>query len=352
MSSKLQNIKNVGQKIWLDNLSRELLNSGKLMQLVNDDGIAGVTSNPSIFHKAISSDALYQSDLTKLKNSQLNHEARYESLVIPDIQHACDLMLPMYNNTKFVDGYVSFEVSPELAHDAKGTIENAKRLWKSINRPNLMVKIPATPEGIQAFQELTSLGINVNITLLFSLNQVLDTWNAYINGLNARHQAGLDVKNIKAVASFFLSRIDSAVDPKLPEHLQGKTAINLCKVAYSAYKEIFEGDVFSHLKEAGATPQFLLFASTGTKNTKYSDVLYVEELIGLETINTVPDATLDAFRDHGNARLSLVENIDKAPQIIEEIKKHIDLNQVGQQLQTDGLKLFAISFASLIDLMK
>jgi transaldolase len=350
--SKLADIKQFGQKIWLDNLSRELLNSGKLDKLILDDGIAGVTSNPTIFHKAISNDSSYQSHLAKLKSTNLSHEERYEALVIPDIQLACDLMRELYISSNHTDGYVSFEVSPLLANDIKGTISNAKRLWSKIDRPNAMIKIPATPAGIKAFQELTTLGINVNITLIFSLEQVLNVWEAYINGLNNRLNKDLSVKNIKAVASFFLSRIDTAVDTKLPIPLKGKAAINLCKEAYRAYKDIFNGEVFSHLKTAGATPQFLLFASTGTKNPEYSDVMYVEDLIAPDTINTVPDNTLNAFRDHGNAALSLTNNMDNAHNIIEEINRYVNLAEVGEQLQTDGLKLFDVSFNDLIELMK
>ncbi len=350
--SKLADIKQFGQKIWLDNLSRELLNSGKLNKLILDDGIAGVTSNPTIFHKAISNDSSYQSDLAKLKSTNLSHEERYEALVIPDIQLACDLMRELYISSNHTDGYVSFEVSPLLANDIKGTISNAKRLWSKIDRPNAMIKIPATPAGIKAFQELTTLGININITLIFSLEQVLNVWEAYINGLNNRLNKDLSVKNIKAVASFFLSRIDTAVDTKLPIPLKGKAAINLCKEAYRAYKDIFNGEVFSHLKTAGATPQFLLFASTGTKNPEYSDVMYVEDLIAPDTINTVPDNTLNAFRDHGNAALSLTNNMDNAHNIIEEINRYVNLAEAGEQLQTDGLKLFDVSFNDLIELMK
>ena len=212
--SRLADINKFGQKIWLDNLSRELLNSGKLDRLFSEDKIAGVTSNPTIFHKAISTDKYYQADLEKLKTSSLSYEERYEALVIPDIKQACDLSKDLYNSSNFNDGYVSFEVSPMLANDIDGTISNAKRLWNTINRPNAMIKIPATTSGIKAFEELTALGINVNITLLFSLKQVLCVWEAYINGLNKRLISGQSVKNIKAVASFFLSRIDSAVDTK------------------------------------------------------------------------------------------------------------------------------------------
>jgi len=215
-----------------------------------------------------------------------------------------------------------------------------------------MIKIPATKEGIKAFEILTSEGINVNITLLFSIIQVLKTWQAYINGLNERYYKGLPVNNIKAVASFFLSRVDSLVDSKLPQELQGKTAINLSKAAYLAFKDIFEGEIFANLKQNGAKEQYLLWASTGTKNPAYSDVLYIEELIGPKTINTAPDATLNAFRDHGVANSSLLHGIEKAPGIIDEIKKYTDFEEMGETLQRDGLKLFEDSFNSLFELVK
>lgn len=352
MMSRIAAIKNFGQKIWLDNLSRELINSGTLQKLLETDKIAGITSNPTIFHKAISSDALYKRDLEQAKSSEDSLEARYESLVIPDIKQACDLLLPLYKKTNKEDGYVSFEVSPHLALDTRNTVNTAKRLWETIKRPNLMVKIPATKAGIEAFQQLTEAGINVNITLLFSLAQVLDTWQAYINGLNARHGKNQPVDHIKAVASFFLSRVDSAVDSKLPVELQGKTAINLSKTAYLAYQDIFNGEMFTHLKQAGAKPQYLLWASTGTKNPAYSDVLYIEELIGKETINTAPDATLNAFRDHGHARASLIENINDAPKILEKVKQFVNLQQVGETLQQDGLTSFENSFNSLLELVR
>lgn len=352
MTSRLAEIKKFGQKIWLDNLSRELLSSGKLEDLIATDKIAGVTSNPSIFHKAISSDPLYKEDVNAIKKTELDPEQRYESLVIHDIQNTCDIMAHMYKQTNGVDGYVSLEVSPHLAHDAEGTISNARRLWNTINRPNLMIKVPATKAGNIALEQLISEGINVNITLLFSLSQVLNTWQAYINGLNKRHIAGNDLSHVRAVASFFLSRIDSAIDDKLPQELQGHGAISLSKTAYLAYLDVFNSDLFKSLKEHGANEQFLLFASTGTKNPKYSDVLYVEELIGKDTINTVPDATLAAFRDHGVANNNLTKNIENAPKIIDEVNKYVNLEALGEQLQIDGLKLFEKSFDDLIALMK
>ncbi|MBP9742074.1 MAG: transaldolase [Burkholderiales bacterium] len=352
MSSNLLNIKNFGQAVWIDNLSRNLINSGNLKQLIDIDGIVGVTSNPTIFHKAISNDISYQNDLVSLKNSLLSLEERYEVLVIPDIQKACDLLANIYHTSKYVDGYVSFEVAPHLAHNVRLTIENAKRLWNTVNRPNLMIKIPATPAGLEAFEELTSEGINVNITLIFSLNQLVNVWTSYINGLSRRVHSGKPIDNIKAVASFFISRIDTAIDKELPQHLQGKTAISLSKVAYAKYNDIFGGEKFNNLKPAGAMPQFLLFASTGTKNPQYSDVLYIEELIGKNTINTVPDATLAAFRDHGIARNSLIEDIETAQATLQEINNIVDLNKLGEQLQIDGLILFEDSFNSLLELMK
>ncbi|MFN8769244.1 MAG: transaldolase [Neisseriaceae bacterium] len=352
MASRLLAIKNFGQKIWLDYLSRELINSNGLQKLINDDGIAGITSNPTIFHKAISSDKSYQHDLEKLKSSNLNAEERYEALVLPDIKMACDIMLPLYNESNYEDGYISFEVSPHLANDAAETIKQAKRLWQEINRPNLMIKVPATEAGMIALTELIYSGININITLLFSLDQVVETWKAYISGLQKRHKEKLPLNKIKSVASFFLSRVDSIIDPQLPENLQGKTAINLAKTAYLIYQEVFSSSIFLPLKNAGAHNQYLLWASTGTKNPKYSDLLYIEELIGMETINTVPTATLQAFKDHGNARSQLTKDIEKAPKFIEEIKKYVNMTKIGKQLQLDGLKLFEQSYDELMNLVK
>lgn len=352
MISKILDIKNFGQKIWLDNLSRTLLNSNTFLKLINDEGLVGITSNPTIFHKAISQDKSYQHDLEKLKKSTLMPEQRYESLVLPDIKLACSMMLPIYHETNKEDGYVSFEVSPHLANNTEATINEAKRLWQEINSPNLMIKIPATEAGLLAFTELTYLGINVNITLLFSLNQVVSTWQAYIKGLQKRHKEQLPLEYIKAVASFFLSRIDTAADTKLPKDLQGKTAISIAKTAYLIYQEVFSSGLFMPLKQAGAKSQYLLWASTGTKNPNYSDVMYIEELIGMETINTVPDTTLNAFKDHGRASSKLTKDIEKAPKLLEQIKKNIDIEELGKQLQQDGLRLFEQSYDDLIKLVQ
>lgn len=350
--NRLRTIRPFGQRIWLDNLSRELLSSGALTRLLEEDGIAGVTSNPAIFYKAISSDSSYQQDLAALKaNSELSAEDRYEALVVPDIQQACDLLLPQYQETQGEDGYVSLEVSPELARDEQGTVAAARRLWKEIGRANAMIKIPATPEGVRAFQVLIAEGININITLLFSLPQVEAVWDAYITGLMQRLQADLPVNNIKAVASFFLSRVDALLDAQLAEQYKGKVAIALSKAAYKRYHERFHGEEFAVLRAAGAKPQYLLWASTGTKNAAYSDVLYVESLIGPETINTVPDATLAAFRDHGQAEATLPAGLDDAVELLAQVTRGgVDLNAVGEKLQQDGLKLFDDAFAQLLKL--
>lgn len=350
--NRLQAIRPFGQRIWLDNLSRELIASGELARFLAEDGIAGVTSNPAIFYKAISSDARYQGDLARLKqDATLSAEARYEALVVPDIQAACELLQPQYQASGGDDGYVSLEVSPALAHDEAGTVAAGRRLWAEIARPNAMIKVPATPAGVRALRTLTEDGINVNVTLLFSHAQVEAVWDAYIAGLAARHAAGKPVDHIKAVASFFLSRVDSLLDAQLPAALQGQAAVALSKTAYARYRERFHGAEFAALAAAGARPQYLLWASTGTKNKAYSDVLYVESLIGPETVNTVPDATLAAFADHGNAAATLEQDPAGARAVLAAVAEAgVDLEQVGQKLQDDGLKLFDDAFAELLKL--
>ena len=262
-------------------------------------------------------------------------------------------MLPLYQQSQAEDGYVSLEVSPELAHDAKATVKSALELWNAINLPNLMIKVPATKAGVIAFEELVTLGLNVNITLLFSLSQVNAIWDAYIRALNKRLANNLAIDKIKTVASFFLSRVDSAIDEKLPFDLQGKTAISLARQAYLDYQKIFHGEQFKILRDNGAKGQYLLWASTGTKNKNYSDVLYIEELIGKETINTAPDATLDAFRDHGIAESRLTNDINNAKEILAKVEKHnINLAMLGDKLQEDGLKLFEDAFSKLLELVK
>jgi transaldolase len=352
MSNKLAAIKQFGQKIWVDNISRELLDSGALAKMIKEDGIAGVTSNPAIFFNAIANDPRYQHQLHQLKATKLTPVERYEQIALSDIKQACKIMQPLYNETLGTDGYVSLEVAPDLCHDTQATIKSAEALWFQANQPNLMIKVPATPAGILAFHELIKRGINVNITLLFTLSQVHQVWDAYIKALEYRVAHNLEVTTIKAVASFFLSRIDSAIDEKLPPSLQGKTAISLARVAYSKYQEIFHGPRFQKLSSHGCKPQYLLWASTGTKNKNYSNVLYVEELIGPETINTVPDATLAAYREHGNAAPRLTQNPAAATLTLQQVAHAgIDLEQLGEKLQQDGLALFSAAFTKLIALV-
>lgn len=353
MTSRIAEIKQFGQKIWLDNISREFLGSGDLQKMIKEDGITGVTSNPAIFYKAISTDSRYQEQLVELKKQDLTPLQRYEAMAVVDIKQACKIMAPLYQSSNSEDGYISLEVSPDLCHDVEGTIKSALQLWNAVNEPNLMIKVPATAAGVHAFEKLVVLGLNVNITLLFNLAQVNAIWDAYIRGLETRAAQGLPVDKIKTVASFFLSRVDSAVDAKLPAELQGKTAINLSKQAYLDYKNIFHGERFAKLKALGAKGQYLLWASTGTKNKNYSDVLYIEELIGEETINTVPDATLDCFRDHGVAASRLTNSIENAAVTLAEIEKNgINVHELGEKLQQDGLQQFVEAFDKLLELVK
>ncbi len=350
--NRLQAIRPFGQRIWLDNLSRELLQTGELARLLADDGIAGVTSNPAIFHKAISTDPRYQDELAALKtDASLSAEQRYETLVIADIQAACDLTLPQYQATAGDDGYVSLEVSPALSRDEAGTLAAARRLWAAIDRPNAMIKIPATAAGVTALATLIREGINVNVTLLFSRTQVEATWAAYEAGLAARLADGQALGRVRSVASFFLSRIDSLLDPQLPEALRGKAAVALARDVYAAWQARLDSPLWARLRQAGAQPQWLLWASTGTKNPAYSDVLYVESLIGEQTVNTVPDATLLAFRDHGEAAATLAADPAGARAVLAAVAAAgVDLEAVGERLQVDGLKLFDDAFAALLAL--
>jgi len=352
-------LKRFGQRIWLDNLSRTLIREGVLQRLIEDDGIAGVTSNPSIFHKAISESPYYRDDLARLKHdAALTPEARYERLAIADIRAACDLLLPAYAASNGEDGYVSLEVSPALAHDAPGTVAAARRLRAAVKRDNLLIKVPATPAGLAAIAELIAEGCSVNVTLMFSLDHVAGVADAYITGLSRCAARGGDVRRVKSVASLFLSRVDTLVDKRL-EALggaalsgRGLSGVALARLAYQDYQGIFAGEKFADLRARGARPQHLLWASTGTKNPAYSDLLYVESLIGPETINTLPDATLAAFRDHGRAAATLGQGLDEARRQFDLLRAvGIDMRQVGEALQADGVKLFAQSFDQLLGLM-
>jgi len=353
--SRLKSVAALGQQIWLDNLSRELLDSGELLRWISDDGIAGVTSNPAIFYNAIRTDPAYQAALPSLRTAHADAEARFEALVLPDIQRACELLAPLYSDSRGVAGFVSFEVAPSLAHDAAGTIAAAQRLWKAIARPNVMIKIPATQAGIQALEEVIFAGINVNVTLIFSASQLLAVRAAHRRGLQRRIDASLSVTGIASVASVFISRIDAVVDMQLPDSaamLRGKAAIAAAKIAYRNWQQDTQ-DTFAPLARAGAQAQLLLWASTGTKNPAYRDVMYVEELIGSETVNTVPDATLAAFRDHGEARATLSPDGVAAESVLAQLAAHgIDLEKIGAALLDAGLKQFEEAFAKLLALVE
>ncbi|MHB8915231.1 MAG: transaldolase [Thiobacillus sp.] len=355
----IKQIAELGQSLWLDNLSRGLIKQGTLARLIHDDGVSGLTSNPSIFHNAISTGDDYADDLARLKQTESDPERRYELLVIPDIQAACDLVRPVFERTQGDDGYVSLEVAPHLAYNEEGTVAEAQSLAAAVARDNLLIKLPGTAQGISAFETLTRLGINVNVTLLFSVKQTERIWEAYIRGLTARVAAGLDIRSSKAVASLFLSRVDTLIDARLTEMgtpeamaLRGKAAVAMAKNAYRRYEELFKDTSFAHLQQVGGRPQYLLWASTGVKNPAYSDLLYVEPLIGTETINTLPDKTLDAIRDHAKPALNLPLGLGEANTQLEQLARlGIDMDSIGETLQADGVKQFASAFDKLLALV-
>ncbi len=357
--SVLTELKRIGQSIWLDNLSRNHLREGVLARLIAE-GVSGITSNPTIFHKAVSDSPYYREDLARLKQTEPDPERRYEALVVADIAAACDLLHPIYAASGGDDGYVSLEVAPRLAHDTAGTIAEARRLTALVGRDNLLIKVPGTPAGIAAFEQLTAQGIRVNVTLLFSLQHVVRVFEAYIRGAKAWLAAGGEPKRLKAVASLFLSRVDTLADKRLdalatPEamHMRGKTAVAMAKLAYQRYKDLFHGAAFADLKAAGVRPQYLLWASSGTKNPAYSDLAYVEPLMGPETINTLPDKTLAALLDHGQVAARLEEGIAEAEAHIVRLE-HLDISpaELGETLQREGVELFAASYDQLIALMR
>ena len=354
----LKALENHGQAVWLDFLARGFVAKGELKTLIERDGVKGVTSNPSIFEKAIGSSDEYDGAIGRaLQKADRPIADLFEYLAVEDIQNAADVLRPVYDRCNGNDGFVSLEVSPYLAMDTQGTIAEAMRLWKDVRRPNLMVKVPATPEGLPAIERLTGKGISINITLLFSQKVYIQVAEAYLKGLEKLVVKGGDPSHVASVASFFVSRIDTAIDKQLDEKiarandpaekerlsaLKGKVAIANAKLAYQEYKRLFAGPRWERLAAKGAKPQRLLWASTGTKNKDYSDVLYIEELIGPNTVNTVPPATLDSFRDHGKPRDSLEENIEEARNILSQLERSgISLDAITEELVKDGVKLFA-----------
>jgi transaldolase/glucose-6-phosphate isomerase len=353
-----------GQSPWMDYIRRDLLTGGGLKKFIAEDGLRGQTSNPTIFEKAINGSTLYNDILNSPEAKSLNAKQLYEKIAIRDVQDACDIFRPVYDETKHRDGYVSLEVSPFLANDTNGTLEEARRLWKAVNRPNLMVKVPATPEGIPAVRQLLEDGLNINITLLFAQSAYEQVAEAFIAALEARAAKGQPINHIASVASFFVSRIDSLVDSKIDallktaagdaktllESLHGTIAIANAKLTYKKYQELFGGPRWKALAAKGAQTQRLLWASTSTKNPKYRDVIYVEELIGADTVDTIPPATFDAFRDHGKLRPSLTEDVPGAARHMENLAKAgISMKEVTEQLVIDGVRLFAEAFKTLLE---
>lgn len=351
-----------GQSIWLDYIRRDLMAGGGLRRLIEADGLRGLTSNPAIFEKAIADSRDYDPEIRELALKGEGTEAIYEALTQRDVRGAADEFRPLYDGTDGQDGYVSLEVNPHLAHNTKGTIAEARRLWSALDRPNVMIKVPATAEGLPAVTQLTAEGINVNVTLLFGLPRYRQVAQAYIAGLEARLARREPVRRLASVASFFISRIDTLVDPLLDKIIaqggpkaalakaaRGQAAIASAKLAYQAYKEIFGGAGFGKLAAQGARPQRLLWASTGTKDPDYSDVKYIEALVGPETVNTAPLKTLDAYRDHGDPKSRLEENIGEARAVLERLAgAGIDLATVARQLEDDGVVKFNKPFDKLM----
>jgi len=354
-----------GQSPWMDYIRRDLLTSGGLKKYIDNDGLRGMTSNPAIFEKAITGSNLYNDILTSPEAKKLDANGIFEKIAIRDVQDACDIFKPVYAETKRHDGYVSLEVSPFLGFDTKASLGEARRLWKAVDRPNVMIKIPGTPEGLPAIRQALEDGININITLLFAQSAYEQVAEAFLSALEARAAKGQDVSHIASVASFFVSRIDTLVDglvdeelktttdktqKALFESLQGKVAIANARLTYEKYQELYSGPRWKALAAKGAQTQRLLWASTSTKNAKYRDVIYVEELIGADTVDTIPPATFDAFRDHGKLRPSLTANVEGAAKTMADLAKAgISMKEVTDKLMVDGVKLFSDAFKTLLD---
>jgi len=362
-ANPLLKLKDIGQSVWLDYIRRDLIADGKLRRLIAEDGLRGMTSNPSIFEKAITGSRNYDEDIRSMARMGMSTNAIYEALSQHDVQIAADEFRPVYDEEDARDGYVSLEVNPHLANDTNGTISEARRLWTALNRPNVFIKVPATAEGLPAIQQLISEGINVNVTLLFGLPRYRQVAEAYIAGLEARVAQGKSVKHIASVASFFVSRLDVLVDPLLEKHIEsggkqadhakkahGQVAIASATMAYQIYKDIFESDRFRKLTEPGARTQRLLWASTSTKNPDYDDLKYIEALIAPDTVNTVPLETLDTYREHGEPEARLEPTVEQAGQILQSLPElGIDIDRVTQQLEDEGIDKFNKAFENLLN---
>ncbi len=367
VTNPLFEIKEFGQSIWMDNLARDLIQSGDLKKFIETRGLRGITSNPAIFEKAIAGNAMYDADIEAGIKAKKSTVEIYESLVFQDIRDACDIFKPIYDESGGLDGYISIEVPPDIADDTEKTISEARRYYAAIGKENVMIKIPGTSKGIPAVEQVISEGINVNVTLLFSVSSYVETFWAYIRGLEKRVEKGEDISKIASVASFFLSRIDSNIDSKIDAKLKegasepgsrdrlllikGKVAIANAKIAYQEYKKIIQSDRWKALSVKGANVQRLLWASTGTKNPDYSDVMYVDELIGSDTVNTLPPATIEACADHCNVADRIETDVEEAYNLIESLKDpdiNINLDEVMDELLVDGIDKFVQPFQSLM----
>jgi transaldolase len=353
MENKVKQIHSFGQSIWLDFIARNIIKNGQLKQLIDEDGVRGVTSNPAIFEKAISSSSDYDADIAELSDTTDNNEDIFFGVAIKDIQAAADLFKGVFDESKGEDGYVSLEVSPFLALDTAGTIKQAAELWKKVDRKNVMIKIPGTKPGIEAIRQSIAHGININVTLLFGLPRYEEVAEAYISGLEDHLAAGHSIEHIRSVASFFLSRIDVLVDPMLEakgeKALMGEVAIASAKKAYEIYKRIFSGPRWEKLVARGANPQRLLWASTSSKNPAFKDTKYVEALIGPETVDTVPLETIEAFRDHGILANTLGQELDKATATMKKLKSvGINIDEITQKLEDEGIDKFNKPFEKLL----
>lgn len=360
----LRSLSESGQSVWLDYIQRKLLATGELERLVEEDGVTGVTSNPAIFEKAVADSDDYDDVTARMgREGSADPKAVYEAIAMRDIREAADVLQSVYRETGRRDGYVSLEVSPHLAHDTEGTVAEARRLWNSVSRDNLLIKVPGTPEGVPAIERLIGEGISVNVTLLFAREAYEQVAQAYLRGLAKAAADGLDLGRIASVASFFISRIDTLADQMIEARLEaadeagkerlrglmGKVAVANAKLTYKRYKEIMQGEGWQALAGRGARPQRLLWASTSTKNPGYRDVLYVEELVGEDTVNTVPPATLDAFRDHGKVRKSLDEDVEGASETMAALERAgVSMQEVTDQLLEDGVRLFSEAFDKLL----
>ncbi len=368
MTNPLRELRRLGQSVWYDNLNRELILTSRLRRMVEEDGVSGGTSNPSIFEKALSAGDVYDDHLRELVGKVEDLAGIYDGLTVTDVQMSADVFRAAYDETQGADGYASLEVAPELAYDTQASVEAARRLFRALDRPNVMIKIPGTPQGLPAIEQCLSEGLNINITLLFGLENYEKVAWAYISALERRRAANQPIDRIASVASFFVSRVDTLVDEKLGKKIEaassqaererlksllGKAAVANAKIAYAKFKEIFSSPRWTALAAAGARVQRCLWASTSTKNPNYRDVMYVEPLIGPDTINTMPQVTLDAFREHGKVALTLEEGLDDALQTVRRLQEvGIDFRAVTDELQVQGVKLFSDSYQKAIETLR